>query len=626
MEAFDANEYVHINTGDTGVVEETVITDGVLEDSGDISDLLGFLDNDSEVRAEDSRSPTEVRNRLDELLQTILPQCEESSLSCDKRNSAKQFLEVYNPTSMCQESFNSKCRIILLFEEEDLFIRLLEGSTLVHNVCVGSLMACDTNTRIRRITSEFSSFIILLRDSEKSSSCPGAFYEDELEWKKMSIPTSQSKAYLIEKEAKRYLYRSRQCPMTLKGSACNPCSLLKECVFLNPIKDNIEVKREAEDSSDRLETVDEMNHNYFGSGDLSFSDTGDSSIVNRLDTENSLKPKFSTKKEFSKTPTYKSLVIEALLSSPTKKLRLEGIVAYLCQKYPNLAVNQKKLENGVRCNLSIHKLFRRLGQPRVKNSYWEMDSIEYRKILDEEKQKEEEAKSFIDQRCQVALKQWNNLKSQQRHQNRAVRVEFMQTQELRNAESFLVTDGDALGQLYNESGMKFAQTHVTPDPLISHSHESVKLTPRSQVESSVQNKGPSKFRPYGRNLDEIADRINQKAIENIKSQSESLEQEYYSEGRIVHMGRGGASVDPFSQFSSQGYQERQRRQVTPQYQVSVPLVGGQMPETIIIPETQVMKHEVPVTPLVYGQQTHEAQSNRRAVIIDGKKYRLNVAL
>ena len=75
MEAFDANEYVHINTGDTGVVEETVITDGVLEDSGDISDLLGFLDNDPEVRAEDSRSPAEVRNRLDELLQIILPQC-----------------------------------------------------------------------------------------------------------------------------------------------------------------------------------------------------------------------------------------------------------------------------------------------------------------------------------------------------------------------------------------------------------------------------------------------------------------------------------------------------------------------------------------------------------------------
>ena len=529
---------------------------------------------------------------------------------------------------MCPESFNAKSRIILLFEEEDLFIKLLDGSTLVHIVCVGSLMACDTATRIRRITSEFSSFIILLKDSEKSSLCPGAFYEDELEWKNMSIPTSQSKAYLIEKEAKRYLYRSRQCPMTLKGSACSPCSLLKESVFLNPIKDEIEVKREVEvmeDSSDRLTTVNEENHNYFGSGDSSSSDTGESSIVNRLDPENSLKPKFSTKKEFSKTPTYKSLVIEALLNSPQKKLRLEGIIAYLCQKYPNLAVNQKKLENGVRCNLSIHKLFRRLGQPRVKNSYWEMDSIEYRKILDEEKQKEEEAKSYVDQRCQVALKQWNNLKSQQRHQDKAVRVEFMRTQELRNAESFLVTDD--FGQLYNGTGMKFAQTHVTPNPLISQTHESVQLTRRTQVESSVvKNRGPNRFRPYGRNLDEIADRINQKAIENIKSQSESLDQDYYSEGRIVHTGMVEASVDPFSQFSSQGYQERQRRQVTPQYQVSVPMVGGQMPETIIIPETEVMKHDVPVTPMMYGQQPHEAQSNRRAVIIDGKKYRLNVAL
>ena len=33
MEAFDAT--IHINNEDTGVAEETVITDGVLDDSGD---------------------------------------------------------------------------------------------------------------------------------------------------------------------------------------------------------------------------------------------------------------------------------------------------------------------------------------------------------------------------------------------------------------------------------------------------------------------------------------------------------------------------------------------------------------------------------------------------------------
>ena len=69
---------------------------------------------------------------------------------------------------------------------------------------------------------------------------------------------------------------------------------------------------------------------------------------------------------------------------------------------------------------------------------------------------------------------------------------------------------------------------------------------------------------------------------------------------------------------------------SPEYQESVPLVKSQMPETIIIPEREVMKHEasVPVTPVSYEQhqQYHEVQSNKRAVIIDGKKYRLNVAL
>ena len=493
-----------------------------------------------------------------------------------------------------------------------------------------------TDTRIRRITSEFSSFIILLRDSEESSPCPGAFYEDELERKKFSITTLQYKAYLIEKEAERYLYRSRQCPMTLKGSVCHPCSLLKECVFLNPIPidrpitEDAEVNLKAEEkdplaeSYDGLETVNkEENHNYFGSGDS--SDAGESSFSKSLDTANSLKPKFSTKKEFSKTPTYKSLVIEALLNAPNKKLRLEGILAYVCQKYPNLTVNQKKLENGVRCNLSIHKLFRRLGQPRMKNSYWEMDTVEYRKMLDEEKQKEEEGKSFIDQRAQVALKQWNNLKSQQRQDQ--VRVEFLQNQELRNAESFLVTDD--FGQSCNETGMEqLTQSHV-PVQL----PQRTKRRPMTLPESGITNRSLHRFyRPFGVNLDELADRINQKALENIRSKSECLEPAYHSESRIVHMGlssaTGGASVDPFSQFGSQGYQyPEQQRQVTPQYQVSVPLVRGQMPETIIIPETEVMKHEasVPVTPVVDDQQKpHE--SNKRAVIIDGKKYRLNVAL
>ena len=89
---------------------------------------------------------------------------------------------------------------------------------------------------------------------------------------------------------------------------------------------------------------------------------------------------------------------------------------------------------------------------------------------------------------------------------------------------------------------------------------------------------------------------------------------------------GGASVDPFHQFGSQGFQYQE--QVTPQYQVLVPLVRGQIPETIITPETEVMKHEAcdPVTPVVCDQQPHENKFNKRAVIVDGKKYRLNVAL
>ena len=131
-------------------------------------------------------------------------------------------------------------------------------------------------------------------------------------------------------------------------------------------------------------------------------------------------------------------------------------------------------------------------------------------------------------------------------------------------------------------------------------------------ESGITNRGLNRFyRPFGRNL----------------------EQAYHSERRMVHMGMGnstsGLSVEPFSQFGSQRYQyQEQQRQVTPRYQVSVPLVRGQMPETIIIPETEVMKHEASVTPVAddQHQQLHEAQSNKRAVIIDGKKYRLNVAL
>ena len=46
---------------------------------------------------------------------------------------------------------------------------------------------------------------------------------------------------------------------------------------------------------------------------------------------------------------------------------------------------------------------------------------------------------------------------------------------------------------------------------------------------------------------------------------------------------GGGYADPFSQFGAQGYQypENHHSQVTPQYQVAVPMVSGQVPETLI---------------------------------------------
>ena len=144
--------------------------------------------------------------------------------------------------------------------------------------------------------------------------------------------------------------------------------------------------------------------------------------------------------------------------------------------------------------------------------------------------------------------------------------------------------------------------------------ESIQMTPRFKVESSVKNKGSAKYRGCGRNLDELADRINRKAIENIKIQSESLDQEQLY---TLH-------VEPFSQFGSQGYQypENHHDQVTPQYQVSVPLVSGQVPETLIMPEAEIVKHE-PSVPMVCGQP-QGAQSSSKSVIIDGKKYRLNI--
>lgn len=609
MEACDAIGCVQVNTldMDTGVVEETVITEGVFPDSRDENDLgafFGVLDDDNELVAE-------VKDQYEELLQTIQPLCEENFLTCDKRNSTKQFLEAYNPTSVSPENFIAKHRLILFFEEDELHIKLLDGGNLVtKDACVGRL-SFDTVTRVRRITSEISPFINLLKESEKFFSCPGAFYEDELERRNIPIQSAQIKSFLIEKVEDRYLYRSRQCPMTLKGTVCHPCSQLKECVFFNPIK-NPDIIHKAELNEDLLDGRDtdkEENHNYISKEDSCIKGESISSS-----TEHKLKPKFSIKKDISKTPTYKSLIIEALLNSATGKLRLENIVDYLEQKYPNLGSNQKKLENGIRCNLSIHKLFCRVGQPRSKQSYWVMDPVEYQKILDEEKQREEEAKSFIDKRCQVALKQWNNIQHQHR-QNEVVWVDFMRNaDELRTAERFLVTNGDTAKGDYN-------------DPSSLQAHEQVQVTPRIKVESSIKNKGPNK-RGYGRNLDELADRINQKAIENIKIKSESLDPEQSSDPRMVNMEvvDHHSAPDPFSQFGAQGFQyPGHHSQVTPHYLVSVPLVSGQIPETLIIPEAEIVKQEpsVPLTPMMCGQP-QEAPTPRKAVIIDGKKYRLNI--
>ena len=630
METFLPGEYVQVQDGDTQVVEETVTTETVFPDAGD----RYYFNTDAGIGSDS--------DPLDEVFQFIRPLCEENSLTCETRSSASdRFLEVYNPQSVSKEFFTSKERLILALKDGDLHIKRIYGyNHILKETCVEELgikLLCPHE--FSRIIAVCSSFLFELRDSEKYSSCTGAFYEDELESK--NVPASQSTSFLIEKEGDRYLYKSRHCSLLVKNCrTCDSCSLLHSCVFLNPMTDDVVTTGQhlqldntvvKGDQVVEYNTINEENQNHSGFGHFSAEEDTRSATL----AENLVKPKLSSKKDFSKTPTYKSLVIEALQNSSDGKMRLENILDYLSKKYPHLSSKKKKLENAIRTNLSIHKLFCRIGQPRSKHAYWRLDPVEHKKLIDQEKLKEEEAKllldkrcqlalsqhreeeSMIDKRCQVALRQWNPLKQHTYSYNDAVQVEFVEAQELRNAERFLMDDGMA-----NSFGDTVIGGHE------AYEQFQVQIQARNKDVKKIALKSKSSFPSYRgayrqENIDQLAHRINQRAMENIKSEIVDNAEGLYSN---VKMSRPEAqqlegtiedSEDSFCQFRNQGYQHSERStQVAALYQVAVPLLGHS-PESFIIPEAEIVEKK-DVTP-VYAQPQHSTQ----AVIVDGKKYRFN---
>ena len=95
------------------------------------------------------------------------------------------------------------------------------------------------------------------------------------------------------------------------------------------------------------------------------------------DTQPDVSPNLSVQRlnpEFERPgKSYFTLITEAIMSTPEKKITLNGIYEYLMNSYPYFTLNSGAWQNSVRHNLSLNKAFVRI--PRKENDpgkgmYW----------------------------------------------------------------------------------------------------------------------------------------------------------------------------------------------------------------------------------------------------------------
>ena len=353
----------------TELVEETVTT--MNDDFEDASDPIA-----------------EVHQIIDTL-------CREIGLKCERRGgNGTGFIEIYNPDSMSSEFFSTRLRMVVVCEKTDLHLKLfydlkmLLKETIVQNLDLKRKLF-NSRDDFFRVVDKIKTHLKEL-ELDRYTACIGAFIETELKEEQLSMIKPET--IFIEKENNAVVvYRSRNCSRIMKGGfRCNPCSMIRgpdqpqDSLKKEPLKRQGKSKNDI-DYDLSVEKVDanlEIKHEPSEEQCVDEGYEHQQSQEINSSSKTSARLRVSVKKNMSKSPTYKSLIMEALLNSTEGKLTLAEIYSFIFSKYPDMKAHKNRTENAVRMNLSINKMFKN-SKPegvKLKGGYWYIDPEEYKKL------------------------------------------------------------------------------------------------------------------------------------------------------------------------------------------------------------------------------------------------------
>ena len=215
MEMFVDSEYVQVPLQEAAVVS-----------GGDIAAEEEVTTEEDNVKVSNEDVLNQIQTILESRCQIRNLVCERRVMSDSKTMIRTEFLNIFNPIS--DALFFPNLHLVIFMKEQDLILRIfIDGRKVFRESLVKAIKSKLSNASDHLgIESVFSAFLSELHTS-KYKSCPGAF--DEGSFHEKNISTINPKSLLIAKEDSRIIYRSRQCQLFVKDGVnvkCDSCNWL----------------------------------------------------------------------------------------------------------------------------------------------------------------------------------------------------------------------------------------------------------------------------------------------------------------------------------------------------------------------------------------------------------------
>ena len=215
MEMFVDSEYVQVPLQEAAVVS-----------GGDIAAEEEVTTEEDNVKVSNEDVLNQIQTILESRCQIRNLVCERRVMSDSKTMIRTEFLNIFNPIS--DAIFFPNLHLVIFMKEQDLILKIfIDGRKVFRESLVKAIKSKLSNASDHLgIESVFSAFLSELHTS-KYKSCPGAF--DEGSFHEKNISTINPKSLLIAKEDSRIIYRSRQCQLFVKDGVnvkCDSCNWL----------------------------------------------------------------------------------------------------------------------------------------------------------------------------------------------------------------------------------------------------------------------------------------------------------------------------------------------------------------------------------------------------------------